>query len=122
MKRLLLSAAVLAFVDPCFGQDIGTKLDLESIEYSQRRIADELSRMNREGVMVYRGGSTGGMFSGGGPLSDTALDPDGNIVHWSYYAPGMHEKRVRYANRLKRAQPKKAKTEERRAAMRKDPS
>jgi hypothetical protein len=61
---------------------------------------------------VYRGC----LFGGGG--SDMAQDPQGNWVHWSYYAPGMHEKRVKYANRVKRAQDKKAKTESRRAAMR----
>lgn len=122
MKRYILTLFLAGVCSPVVAQDLQTKLDLESIEYSNRQIAEELSRMNREGVMVRRGGSNGGMFAGQGPLYNTALDPEGNIVHWSYYAPGMHEKRVKYANRLKRAQEKKAKTEERRAAMRKDPS
>lgn len=109
MKRLLLTVLLLGVCSPAFSQDLSTKLDIGSIDYNTRRIADELGRMNDEGVRVYRGGSNGGMFAGKGPLYDTALDPDGNIVHWSYYAPGMHEKRMKHASRVKRAQEKKAK-------------
>lgn len=109
MKRLFLALVVVCGVNsPVVAQDLGTKLDIGSIDYNTRRIANELSEMNANGVRVYRG-SNGGMFAGSGPLSDTALDPEGNIVHWSYYAPGMHEKRVKHASRVKRAQEKKAK-------------
>lgn len=110
MKRLFLTVLLCGVCSPALGQDIGTKLDMESIDYSLLEIANDLSRMRREGVAVYPGrGGNGGMFAGSGGFSDTALDPDGNIVHWSYYAPGMHEKRMKHASRVKRAQEKKAK-------------
>lgn len=116
MKRLFLALVVVCGVNsPVLSQDVGS--DIQGIQNALDDISWELGRMNRNGVSVRRGGSTGGMFGGTGPFYDTALDPDGNIVHWSYYAPGMHEKRMAHASRVKRAQAKKAKTAARRAAM-----
>lgn len=107
MKRLVFCLLVCGVCSPAFPQDLGS--DLQGVQNALDDISWELGRMNRNGVAVRRGGSSGGMFSGGGPFYDTALDPEGNIVHWSYYAPGMHEKRMKHASRVKRAQEKKAK-------------